>query len=336
MVKFNMVIRHELYFGGTAMYYIGVDLGGTNIAVGVVDNDGRILYKDSVPTLREREYPEIVKDMAQLILKVIEHEGISIKDVDSIGVGCPGTPDRKAGILVYANNLKFDNAPLRDELQKYINIPVYIDNDANVAALAESVAGAARGAAHSVTITLGTGVGSGIIIDGKVYSGFNDSGAEIGHTVICIDGEPCTCGRNGCWEAYASATALINQTRAAAKNNPDSLLNTITGSDINKIEAKTAFDAAHLGDNTALKVIDKYIAYLAEGITNVINIFQPEILCIGGGVCKQGEYLLKPLRERVFQRVYSRGSTRQCQIKVAEMGNDAGIVGAAMLGKIGV
>lgn len=318
------------------MYYIGVDLGGTNIAVGLVDEDGRIVHKDSVPTLREREYPEIVKDMAQLILRVIEHERINIKDVAGIGIGCPGTPDRKAGVLVYANNLKFDNAPLRDEIQKYINIPVYLDNDANVAALAESVAGAARGVAHSVTITIGTGVGSGIIIDGKVYCGFNDSGAEIGHAVICVDGEPCTCGRDGCWEAYASATALINQTKAAARNNPDSLLNTITGGNLDKIEAKTAFDAAHMGDSTALKVIERYITYLAEGITNVINIFQPEILCIGGGVCKQGEYLLKPLREMVSQKVYSRGSTRQCQIKVAEMGNDAGIVGAAMLGKTGI
>lgn len=315
------------------MYYIGVDLGGTNIAVGIVDGNGRIIHKDSVPTLREREYPQILKDMADLIIKIIKSSGIDIKDIYSIGVGCPGTPNTEEGILVYANNLRFNNVPIRKELQKYIDIPVYLDNDANVAALAESVAGAAMGVSHSITITLGTGIGSGIVIDGKVYSGFNDAGAELGHSVICIDGEPCTCGRRGCWEAYASATALISQTRTAAAKNPASMLNSICNGDLDSIEAKTAFDAAQMGDSIAKQVIERYITFLAEGITNVINIFQPEILCIGGGICRQGEYLLKPLREKVCDKVYSKGSGRQCQIKVAQMGNDAGIVGAAMLGK---
>jgi len=316
------------------MYYIGVDLGGTNIAVGLVDNDGKIVHKDSVPTLREREYTEILKDTAMLILKVIEEADVDFKRVRSIGVGCPGTPNKKDGILIYANNLKFNNAPLRMELQKYIDIPVYIDNDANVAALAESVAGGAKGAADSVTITLGTGVGSGVVINGKVYSGFNDAAAELGHTVITMDGEDCTCGRKGCWESYASATALIRQTKAAAIANPSSKLNSILGGNLDKIEAKTAFDAAQMGDEVALKVIDQYISYLSEGLANIINIFQPEILCIGGGICKQGEYLLKPLREKVSSKVYSSNLIPQCQIKVAQMGNDAGIVGAAMLGKL--
>lgn len=316
------------------MYYIGVDLGGTNIAVGLVNEEGKIIHKDSVPTLREREYPEILKDMAMLILKVIKDAGLEVKDIKSIGIGSPGTPNCEEGILVYTNNLKFRNVPMRTEIQKYINLPVYLDNDANVAGIAESVAGAAKGAKHSVTITLGTGVGGGVVIDGKAYSGFNNAGAELGHMVIVVDGEQCTCGRKGCWEAYASATSLIRQTKVAAENNPDSLINKLINGDFSKIDAKTAFDAAKQGDETGKKVVDQYIKYIAEGLANIINIFSPEIVAIGGGVCKEGEYLLKPLRQLISERVYSVEDLPQTEIKVARMGNDAGIIGAAMLGKI--
>jgi len=314
------------------MYYIGIDLGGTNIAVGLVDENGKIIHKDSIPTLREREYQDIIKDMAMLSLKVIKDSGVDIKDVKSIGIGSPGTPNSRDGILVYTNNLKFRNVPMRTEMQKYVNLPVYIDNDANCAALAESVAGAAKDVEHSITITLGTGIGGGVVINNKVYSGFNFAAAELGHTVIVVDGEQCTCGRKGCWEAYAAATALIRQTKAAAQANPDSLINKLVNGDLSKIDAKTAFDAAKQGDETGKKVVAQYIKYLAEGLINVINTFQPEILVIGGGVCKEGEYLLKPLKELVDKGVYSR-DVPQTQIKVAQMGNDAGIVGAAMLGK---
>ena len=314
------------------MYYIGIDLGGTKIAVGLVDEAGKIIHKDSVPTKRERSYQEILKDMAMLTLKVLEDSGVGIESVKSIGVGSPGTPDKKEGLIVYANNIKFKNVPIRTELQKYINLPVIIDNDANCAALAESVAGAAKGAEHSVTITLGTGVGGGIVINRKIYSGFNDAAAELGHIVIMHDGELCTCGRKGCWEAYASATALIRQTKEAAEKNPQSLINKLIDGDYSKIDAKTVFDAAKQNDETALKVVERYINYVAEGLIDIINIFTPEVLVIGGGVCKEGEYLLKPLREIVSRGVYSK-EVAQTQIKVAEMGNDAGIIGAAMLGK---
>jgi len=315
------------------MYYIGIDLGGTNIAIGLVDDNGKILHKDSVPTQRDREYPEIIKDMAMLTLKVIEDAGVSIAEVKSIGVGSPGTPNCTDGILVYANNLKFKNVPIRTELQKYIDLPVYLDNDANVAGLAESVAGAAKGAAHSVTITLGTGVGGGIIIDGKVYSGFNNAGAELGHMVIVSDGERCTCGRNGCWEAYASATACISQTKEAVGLNPGSLINKLVNGDLNKISAKTAFDAAKQGDAAGQKIVTQYIKFIGEGLVNIVNIFRPEILVIGGGVCKEGEYLLKPLREYIKTNTYGLEGIADTEIKVAVMGSDAGIVGAAMLGK---
>ena len=314
------------------MYRVGIDLGGTNIAAGLVNMDGNIVYKDSVPTQRERPYQEIIKDMAMLTKKVIEESKVPMEEVKSIGVGSPGTPDCKNGVIVYNNNLNFRNVPIREEMQKYINLPVYVDNDANCAALAESAAGAAKGTSTSVTITLGTGIGSGIIIDGKVYSGFNFAGGEIGHTVIVVDGEQCICGRKGCWEAYAAATALIRQTKCAAKENPESIINKLVDGDLDKVDAKTAFDAAKLGDKTGEAVVKQYIRYIAEGVINVINIFMPEVLVIGGGVCKEGDYLLNPLKEIVSAGVYSREEIPQTQIKTAQLGNDAGIVGAAMLG----
>ncbi|HOQ37627.1 MAG TPA: ROK family protein [Acetivibrio sp.] len=315
------------------MYSVGIDLGGTNIAVGLVNEEGKIIHKDSVPTLRERPYQMIIKDMAMLAKKVIEDAGVSIDQVSGIGVGSPGTPNCKDGILVYNNNLNFRNVPIRTEIQKYINLPVYLDNDANCAALAESVAGAAKGSDISVTITLGTGIGGGVVIDGKIYSGFNFAGGELGHTVIMVDGEQCTCGRKGCWEAYASATALIRQTKKAAQENPDSLINKLVDGDLSKIDAKTAFDAAKQGDKTGELVVGQYIKYISEGLINMINIFMPEVLVIGGGVCKEGEYLLKPLRELIKQGVYSKEDIPQTQLKTAQMGNDAGIVGAAMLAR---
>lgn len=315
------------------MFYIGIDLGGTNIKAGVVDENGKIICKDSIPTHRERTAEEIMKDMAMLSLKVAKDAGVDIKDVKSIGIGTPGTPNDKEGILVYTNNLNFRNVPMRAEIQKYIDIPVHIDNDANCAALAESIAGASKGVEHSIAITLGTGVGGGVVINSKIYSGFNYAAAELGHIVISMDGEQCTCGRKGCWEAYASATALIEQTKRAALANPDSAINKLVNGNLDAIDAKTSFDAARQGDETGRKVVDQYIKYLAEGLINVINAFQPEVVVIGGGVCKEGEYLLKPLRELVKVGVYSKEEVPQTEIRVAKMGNDAGIVGAAMLGR---
>lgn len=314
------------------MYYIGVDLGGTNIAVGLVDEKGSILKKGSVPTERARGYQEILKDMGMLILKVIEDAGVDVNDVKSVGIGTPGIPNNKEGILLYANNLNFKNVPMRAELQKYVNLPINIENDANCAALAESVAGAAKHVNNSITITLGTGVGGGIVIDKKVYNGFNYAAAELGHVVVKTDGDLCTCGRRGCWEAYASATALVAKTVEAAVRFPGSLVNTLVGGDLDKINAKTAFDAARQGDPIGKGIVDRFIKYVAEGLIDVINIFCPEVLVIGGGVSKEGEYLLKPLSERVYKGVYAK-DVPQTVIKVAEMGNDAGIVGAAMLGR---
>lgn len=314
------------------MYYLGIDLGGTNIAIGLVDETGKILHKDSAPTGRERPYQDIIRDMAMLSLKVVGNAGANIKDIKSIGIGSPGVPDEKNGVLIYNNNLGFRNVPLREEMQKYIDLPVYIGNDANVAALAESVAGAAKDVEHSVTVTFGTGVGSGVVINKKVYSGFNFAASELGHMVIIADGEQCSCGRKGCWEAYASATALIRQTRRALEENPHSLIKSMINGDLSKIDAKTAFDAAKRGDEVGQRIVKQYIKYMAEGLANIVNIFMPQVIVIGGGVCKEGEYLLKPLRQMLEERAYT-DKIPHPEIKIAQMGNDAGIVGAAMLGK---
>lgn len=315
------------------MYYIGVDLGGTSIKAAVVSEEGKILYKDNVPTLAERPAVEILKDMAMLIKDVIKKADVKEEDMVSIGVGSPGTPDVENGVLLYANNFAdFNNAPIRGELQKYFDKPVYLDNDANVAALGESLVGAGRGYKNCVAITLGTGVGSGLIIDGKIYGGSFHGGAEFGHTVIENGGEPCTCGRKGCWEAYSSATAIIRDGRIAAVRNPKSLINEYVEGDLSRVNAKVVFDAYHAGDESAIAVVKRYIHYLAVGIVNTINIIEPEVLVIGGGVSAQKEHLLNPLQEEVNKEIY--GGQTKTILKIAELGNDAGVIGAALLGKV--
>lgn len=311
--------------------YIGIDLGGTNIAVGLVSEDGKIIHKDSVPTGADRPYTEIIKDMGMLVNKVIKDGGVSTDDIKSVGIGSPGTCDNKNGIIVYANNLHFLNTPMRAELQKYIDKPIYMENDANVAALAEySVLN--KDMQCFIAITLGTGVGGGMVINGNIFSGFNGAGGELGHTVITEDGEPCTCGRNGCWEAYASATALIRQTKKAMEENPDSLMHKIAA-EAGEVNGKTSFDAAKQGDAAGMKVVRTYAKHIAVGIANLINIFQPEMLVIGGGVSKQGDYLLNIVKEYCKGKTYDKGGIPTTKIAIAQLGNDAGIIGAAFLGK---
>ncbi|HHW30158.1 MAG TPA: ROK family protein [Clostridiaceae bacterium] len=315
------------------MYYVGIDLGGTKIAAGLVDKQGKILAKASTSTGKERPADEIIKDMAMLAKQVIDDYGIETTSVKSIGIGCPGIVNDKDGTLIYANNIpNLSNKNLRAGIQRYINLPVILDNDANCAALAESVAGAAKDVDHSVTITLGTGIGSGVIINGRIYSGMNNAGAELGHMVIAMGGKKCNCGRSGCWEVYASATALIEQVKEAIRKNPDSLIYRLVEGDLSKINAKVAFDAAKAGDSTAVEVINRYYTYVAEGIINTVNIFCPQVVVIGGGISKQGEYLLKPIREMVNKYMLFKGNSSM-EIRTAKMGNDAGIVGAAMLGR---
>ena len=313
-----------------AKYKIGIDLGGTNIAVGIVNEKGAIIAKKSVKTGSQRPFEDIVKDMADCTISVLSDNNISLGDVVHIGIGAPGSIDTLNGIIVYANNFKYgENVPMAKLLQKYINKPVYIGNDANVAALGEVISGAAKGLKNAIMITLGTGVGGGIVINGKIYEGQYSAGAELGHIMLIQDGEQCTCGRKGCWEAYASATALIRQTAAAMKEHPDSLMNKLT--DLNNVSGRTAFDAARKGDKAGQEVVDKYIKYIAEGLIDMINIFRPEVLIIGGGICNEGDYLLKPMREYINKNVYAGNRFPEQEIAIAELGNDAGIIGAAFL-----
>lgn len=314
------------------MYYLGVDLGGMSIKAGVVDETGKIMCSDKVPTISERNYKEIIKDMADLCKSMILKAGLTINDIESVGVGSPGIPDKKNGILISSNNLGFTNVPIKDELQKYLDLPVYLENDANAAALAESVAGASADVEHSVLITLGTGIGGGIIINNKIYSGFNDAASELGHMCIVQDGLQCSCSRKGCFEKYASASALIEQTKEALKINEDSIMNEIINDDIRKVDARTAFEAQKLDDEAADKVIKQYIEYLAEGVMNIVNMLFPEVIVIGGGVGNEGENLFEPLREALEVRAYTHDVVSS-KIRGAQMGNKAGIVGAAMLGR---
>ncbi len=313
-------------------YYVGIDLGGTNIVAGVVDENYSIIAKASTKTNRPRPEKDIADDMAKMAVQACENANISIDDVEWIGIGTPGIANSKTGIIEYSNNLGFKNTPMVKYIQESINKPVFIENDANAAAYGEFVAGAAKGAKNAVCITLGTGVGGGIIIDGKIYSGSNFAGAEIGHTVIEVDGAPCSCGRRGCFEAYSSATGLIRMTNEAIEEHPDCTMKKMAD-EKGKVTARTSFDAMRAGDKYAKAVVDKYIKYLAAGITNTINIFQPDILCIGGGVCNEGDPLLLPVRELVKKEVYTRDSEKNTEVVLAKLGNDAGIIGAAFLGQ---
>lgn len=316
------------------MYYLGIDLGGTNIAAGIVDKNFKIVNKGSTPTLVNRDPDLIIKDMGILCMSLLNESGISINNIAYAGIASPGSVNPEKGIIEYANNLPFLKFPIADTLRKYFPVKkVYLENDANAAALGEAVGGAAKGKNISLMVTLGTGVGGGIIIGGKVFSGFNYCGAELGHMVIEYNGRQCSCGRRGCFEAYSSATALVNMTKEKLSEAKDTIMWDMCGNDINQANARIAFAAMKQGDMAGKEVVDTYISYLACGITNLINIFQPEVLLIGGGVCNEKDYLLKPLIAIVEADQYTRNQPVKTQIKIAELGNDAGIVGAAALGK---
>lgn len=308
---------------------VGIDLGGTNIAAGMVNDDRQIILKKSVPTLSERPYQDIVKDMAQLVVDICQEAGIKVDSLEQVGIGCPGTPVKETGEILYSNNLGWNNVPLLQELRKYLPVPFKIDNDANAAALGEVLAGAAKGKQSAILVTLGTGVGGGIILDSKVYDGVNHAGAEVGHTVIVSGGELCTCGRRGCWEAYASATALIRMGNAAADSRPRSRLYRAREEN-GHLNGYLIFKTAEGGCKTAQKVVDQYLNYVAEGITNLVNIFQPEAVVIGGGISAQGEKILEPIRQHVAANVFCK-QVSVPTILCSELGNDAGIVGAALL-----
>lgn len=314
------------------MVYIGIDLGGTNIAVGVVSEAGSILAEASTKTLAQRPYQELVRDMADCAKKALAKANLTVDDVKSIGVGIPGTADQEKGLVIFCTNLGWANVPLRDEMQKYINKPVFIDNDANVAALAENFAGVSAGCKSSVLLTLGTGVGGGIIIGGKTWTGAHGRGGEVGHMTLIPDGVPCTCGNNGCLERYCSATAIIRMAQQECLGYPDSAILSKAGGDPEKINAKIVIDAAKEGDPVAVRVFDQYARYLALAINTITAFFDPEMVVLGGGVSQSGDFLLNAVRA-LLPRYLMFKALPGPRLELARLGNEAGIIGAAMLGK---
>lgn len=314
------------------MYRVGIDLGGTNIVAGVINDSFEIIGRGKLKTNAPREAELILDDIAKAVTLAVEDAGLKMEDIDSIGMGAPGTVNKSTGIIEFSNNLDFKNLHVQEMMEERLpGKKIYMDNDANCAALGEALAGAGRGVKNFVAITLGTGVGSGVVIDGKIYNGSNFAAAEFGHMVIDIDGEQCNCGRRGCWERYASATALISQTKHAMRHSYDSEMWHIVNENINLVTGRTAFEALRKGDAAAKRVVEQYIYYIACGIINVINILQPEMICIGGGISHEGESLLEPLRKHVERERYSMFAKTQTQICRALLGNDAGVIGAALL-----
>ena len=303
--------------------YIGIDLGGTNIAAGIVEKNGKILTKDSCPTFANRHYSEVIKDMADLCFELTQKGDFSINDITEIGIGSPGAVDGRAGIVLDSGNLNWNNVPLASEFKKYINVPIKLENDANSAAYGEYFFNGYN-AESFIAVTLGTGIGSGIIINNNIYRGLNGAGGELGHFTFIHEGEKCPCGNYGCWETYASVTALIRQTKDAIKEYPNSSM-----ARYEIINGKTAFDEAKSGDKVAQKVVNKYIEYVAGGILSIVNTLRPDVIVIGGGISKEGDYLIEPVKKYINNHTNCK-SVEVPEIKAATLGNDAGIIGAAL------
>ena len=312
------------------MIRIGIDVGGTGIQVGVLDQKRTILAESSIATCTSISFAEQVSRITECVLSTAASAGFREEQIESVGVGIPGIANSATGEIIKCTNMGWNHVPFRNEFIKHLNVPVFIDNDANVAALAESVAGVSCGSSSSVFITIGTGIGSGIIINGKIWNGFHGIGGELGHVTLSLNGVPCTCGNLGCLERYCSATALIRMAREALAQNPDSVMLKMVCNDIQKIEARTVIDAARESDPVATDVYARYIDCLAHAIANVVNFLDPEVIVLGGGVSKAGTFLLDPLCRAYGKYVLYRDQPMP-EIKLAVLGPEAGIIGAAML-----
>lgn len=312
------------------MIYVGVDVGGMSIKVGLVTSEGKIVLSRAFETEQEKGFKSMFARTADMINTLLTEADYSILDLGGIGIGIPGTVDGKKGIIVSAVNIGCKNENLEEEMSQYFNVPIKVGNDANMAALGEQRFGAGKGRENVVMVTLGTGIGGGIIIDGKLYDGNGGAGGEVGHQVIVIDGEGCNCGRKGCWEKYASATALINQTKIAMAENPSSLMHKIAAEQ-GGVNGRTAFLAKDAGDSAGIAVVENYIHYLSEGLLNLAYILHPEVFIIGGGISHEGKNVMEPLRANVNESFDKSGMLPYIEIVQAELGNNAGIIGAAAL-----
>ena len=311
------------------MIRIGIDVGGTGIQIGVVSEDYSILKESSIPTRKDLPFVDQVRLIAECVISTTEASGYCTDDIESVGVGIPGIA-AKTGEIIKCTNMGWYHVPFRDVFSRFLDKPVHIDNDANVAALAESVIGNSAGTSSSVFITIGTGIGSGIILNNRIWSGAHHIGGELGHVIFDLDGVSCTCGNHGCLERYCSATALIRMAREAVQDHPDSLMLSAVDQDISRIEAKTVIDAARSGDSVAVSVYQHYIDCLAQAVASVVNLIDPEIIVLGGGVSKAGDFLLDPLLEKYPQYVLFNDQPLP-PVKLAVLGSEAGIIGAAML-----
>lgn len=306
---------------------IGIDVGGTNLVAAKVKDSGEILEKISIPVNRSASAEQLCETLIGLARQAAKEDVI-----DAVGIGFPGLVDNESGIVLQTPNMPFSNTPFRKLFQEQWNVPVYMGNDANCAAIGEYWAGAAKGRETAMMITLGTGIGGGLVIGGKLYAGFAGGGMEVGHMVIDPNGPTCGCGRKGCFEQFASATALIREAKTQMQKNQDSLLWEACCERIENLQGVHVFRAAGEGDPTAQKVLDTYINYLAMGLANLINILQPEVICLGGGISNaQDDLFLTPLREQVKKYVFDKNA--DLCLERAKLGNDAGLVGAAMLCK---
>ena len=307
-------------------YRVGIDLGGTNVAVGVVDENKEIIARATVKTRPDRMLDDVIYDIACCVKEAVKKAGITLADCVSVGIGSPGYCRASEGLVVYAGNLGWKNVPLCDELRQELGVPVRLSNDANCAALGEVVAGAAKGAKSAVLLTLGTGVGGGVVLNGKVYEGDVGPGTEMGHTTLILGGEPCTCGQRGCLEVYASATGLLRQRHRAELAHPETAMKRFDSAD-----GSAPFICAAEGDETAKAVVEQYVTYVGAGIVNFVNIFAPEVVLIGGGVSNAGEALIGPLNDYVRENRFGGHRSPTCPVRRAALGGDAGIIGAAYL-----
>lgn len=309
------------------MYTIGVDLGGTNIAVGLVDEKHQIVARLATPTNADRPYDEIVKDIALTVQKLIEDNNISMDEIKYIGLGAPGILDNEKGTITDNSNIHWENYPIKERLQNYIDKPIFLGNDANVATWAEYINGCGKNTENFIMLTLGTGVGGGIIINGKLITGSHSIGAEVGHFIFKAGGNKCGCGNQGCIEAYCSATALIKMALKDLDEHTDSVI-----AKEERVSARTVIEAAKAGDEYGVQLFEEYTDNLAQVLASIINFLDPDIIALGGGVANAGEFLLAPVRKKMINYTVF-PSLVQTQILKAEMGNDAGIIGAASLGE---
>lgn len=316
------------------MYSIGIDLGGTNTVTGIVSPEGKILYKETQKTRKDLPFPDFVRDLAEFSQRTAAHSGIRDSEIRCIGIGMPSCVNPKTNRIVNANNLGWRNVPFPDEFEKYVHYPVLIANDADCAALGEMTDGAGRGFDDVLMITIGTGIGGGMIVNGRIFNGADHCGGEFGHMKLIYGGVPCSCGQRGCFESYASATALIRETKEAAIQHPESLIWKVCGQNLSNVEGRTVFDAAGLGDETARMVLEQYVSYLAAGLSSIICVFRPAVIILGGGISgAEDRYLLNPLREKLAESTFAGQEIGVPPVRRAELGNDAGLLGAAMLWK---